>query len=281
MKRVFPTIIDLVALLGIFFLIQIFVTLGSAVVGVDLAEIAELMEGEIEATVAQQQMLGRFLGVTYAVTMGLMILVTLWYRRARHGRGPVVKLSAKGFNPTILLWGFVMMTAASVVVEPLITALPMPPMDMYGRGVWALLSLVVMAPLFEEFLCRGIILESARTKYGAAAAVFISAAFFGVMHGYPAMIINAFVVGLVFGFVYVQSRSLLSTVILHALNNGIAYLFLMLGMEHLTMRQLVGNPDVYLVMYVVCVAILVASGVLIYRQMKKSVPLPHEETPSE
>lgn len=47
-----------------------------------------------------------------------------------------------------------MMLAAGIVIEPVVELLPMPSSAVYGRGFWAIITLVVMAPLLEEFLCR-------------------------------------------------------------------------------------------------------------------------------
>ena len=108
----------------------------------------------------------------------------------------------------------------------------MPSSAVYGRGFWAIITLVVMAPLLEEFLCRGIILESVRAKYGVVAALFLSSAFFAVLHGHPALAVNAFVMGLILGFIYIETNSIFSVVLLHAMNNGAAFLLIMVGRGH-------------------------------------------------
>ena len=52
--------------------------------------------------------------------------------------------------------------------------------------VWlTLLSVSVFAPLFEEWLCRGIVLRGLLQKMSPAAAISISAAFFAVLHMNP------------------------------------------------------------------------------------------------
>ena len=66
--------------------------------------------------------------------------------------------------------------------------------------VWlTLLSVSVFAPLFEEWLCRGIVLRGLLQKMSPAAAISISAAFFAVLHMNPWQAVPAFIIGLLFG----------------------------------------------------------------------------------
>lgn len=231
-KYRFPTLIDLLALVGIWYLLQFVGLLAARLAGFDFPD-WDLLRGNVAPTPEQQDALARFTAFTYLVTMGLMILFTLFYRRLRHGTRKTLRFSARGLNPVLLLWGLVMMLAAGIVIEPVVELLPMPSSAVYGRGFWAIITLVVMAPLLEEFLCRGIILESVRAKYGVVAALFLSSAFFAVLHGHPALAVNAFVMGLILGFIYIETNSIFSVVLLHAMNNGAAFLLIMVGLDGL------------------------------------------------
>jgi len=95
---------------------------------------------------------------------------------------------------------------------------------------FALLMVSVFAPLFEEWLCRGIILRGllhCKRKNSArgispVCAIVISAAFFGIMHGNPWQAIPAFLMGLLFGYVYYKTGSLKLTMLMHCVNNTVA-----------------------------------------------------------
>ena len=163
----------------------------------------------------------------------------------------------------------VMMLAAGIVIEPVVELLPMPSSAVYGRGFWAIITLVVMAPLLEEFLCRGIILESVRAKYGVVAALFLSSAFFAVLHGHPALAVNAFVMGLILGFIYIETNSIFSVVLLHAMNNGAAFLLIMVGLDGATIRSVIGSDTLYTIVYVVALVLFAASGYMIYRLLAR------------
>ena len=141
--------------------------------------------------------------------------------------------------------------------------------NVYGRGVWALVTLVVMAPLFEETLFRGVILESARARYGTLAAWAISSLVFGLAHLHPALVVNAFVLGLVLGYIYIRTDSLWSTVILHAVNNALAYLMLVAGWQDVMLIRLIGNRSLYIAVYCVALAAFAASGYMVYRTLRR------------
>jgi len=86
---------------------------------------------------------------------------------------------------------------------------------------------VLLPPVVEEYVFRGVVLQSLR-KYGNGFAIVLSAALFAMMHGSFAQMIATFLMGLVFGYMAVKSESLLPTILLHFLNNGIAFAELVL-----------------------------------------------------
>lgn len=83
-KYRFPTLIDLLALVGIWYLLQFVGLLAARLAGFDFPD-WDLLRGNVAPTPEQQDALARFTAFTYLVTMGLMILFTLFYRRLRHG----------------------------------------------------------------------------------------------------------------------------------------------------------------------------------------------------
>lgn len=79
----------------------------------------------------------------------------------------------------------------------------------------------VFAPLFEEFWFRGLVLRSLK-PYGNGFAIFISAILFGLTHANLAQFFYATVIGIVLGYVAVQTGSIVTTTVMHAMFNGIA-----------------------------------------------------------
>jgi uncharacterized protein len=81
----------------------------------------------------------------------------------------------------------------------------------------------VFAPLVEEIIFRGIMVERFGAKYGFKSAVILSSFLFGVLH---MDVIGAFVFGLVLSILYLRTRSLLLPFLVHAANNGAVMLLI-------------------------------------------------------
>lgn len=87
------------------------------------------------------------------------------------------------------------------------------------------ISASIMAPLFEEWLCRGLILRGLLQNTKPGTAIFISALFFALIHMNPWQAVPAFVFGLLFGYAYYRTGSLKLTMLMHFTNNTLALIF--------------------------------------------------------
>lgn len=212
--------------------------------------------------------------LTYVIAMGLTLAFALWLRIRRGVEGPVLHFGLRKTNPGLILWGIVLVLITSVVVEPLINIFPSEYLENLsagiGRGGWAMLSTIVMAPLLEEMLFRGVIQQSFTQRYGGIGGVLTAAAVFGLIHIIPQQVVNAFFVGIILGYIYIKTGSLIPVIIIHALNNAIAYAQMsILGNEQLSVREMIGNDTVYWIVYGVCVAIFIAAGFNLWSQIKR------------
>lgn len=262
----FPTVVDLLVFFGIFFIAQA-VALGVAfLTGVPMPDTSLLDSPDEAVRVGEQIAVSHFNALTYFVAMAFTLVAFLIYRARRGGPRIVARFSLRGLDPVLLLWGVLFVFATSLVIEPLMKLLPQVP-NVYGRGVWSLLTLVVMAPLFEEVIFRGVLLESTRARYGVVAAWLISSVVFGVVHLYPAVMVNAVVMGLILGFVYIRTASLWPAIILHAFNNGVAYLLLALGRENMMLTEMIGNRTVYMLVYILSLLVFLVSGYMVWRAL--------------
>ena len=105
-------------------------------------------------------------------------------------------------------------------------------------GVVAALIYCVAIALWEEFLCRGVILTNMLKKWGNSKngiikSVILSAFIFGAAHvitGFGGdwtnttiQIVYASFMGLLFGVIYIKTKSLASTIVLHFILNLTAY----------------------------------------------------------
>ena len=86
-------------------------------------------------------------------------------------------------------------------------------------GLWVIPLAVIAAPVFEEFIFRGLIFGGLRRSFGVWPATLASAAVFAILH--PALAIApVFVMGVCAALVYERTRSLLAPMIVHAVYNA-------------------------------------------------------------
>jgi membrane protease YdiL (CAAX protease family) len=78
---------------------------------------------------------------------------------------------------------------------------------------------VVLAPLFEEFIFRGLLFRSLRRATGLPLAVAGSAAVFAVIHP-PVSFLPVFVLGVVAALAFERTRLLWAPIAAHAVYNG-------------------------------------------------------------
>ena len=123
--------------------------------------------------------------------------------------------------------------AASFVIEVINSALPEMSEELkaameaaVGGNFWLnLLSVAILAPILEEWLCRGLVLRGlVRNGKSPVLAIVVSAAFFAIIHGNMWQAIPAFIIGVLFGYVYYSTGSLKLTILMHFTNNFLSLL---------------------------------------------------------
>ena len=83
---------------------------------------------------------------------------------------------------------------------------------------------IALVPAFcEELLFRGVILSNLM-PYGKASAIIISSVLFGLMHGSMNQFVYTTVAGIIMGAVYVYTRSIWCSILMHMINNTLSVL---------------------------------------------------------
>lgn len=82
-----------------------------------------------------------------------------------------------------------------------------------------LLVIIALGPIYEEILYRRIIFEYLKKNYNIVLAVILQALVFGVAHGNIVQGIYTFILGVPLALVYMYSKSLLGSIILHMVFN--------------------------------------------------------------
>lgn len=239
MNKKFPSWIDAFATLGVF----VFSVLVGSLVAVAMMKLQGYESIQPHITF-----------IYYLIQLLPTIAFLLW-RRSKAERDSGLHFGFRNLNMPMILWGVVLLVATGVVIEPLLALFPTEGyeavMQTVGLGGWAILSTVVAAPILEEVLFRGLIFESCRERFGKGGALVISALLFGLIHGVPVQMVNAFVVGLILGYVYLRTRSLVSVMIIHAVNNAIAYATIALfgNSGEVTLREVISQGWLYWILY--------------------------------
>ena len=110
--------------------------------------------------------------------------------------------------------------------------------DMIMKDRWGYLVVGLLAPLAEEMVFRGAVLRSLlRWMKNPWIGIVISAVLFAVIHMNPAQMPHAFLIGLLLGWMYYRTDSIVPGVVYHWVNNTVAYV----------MYNLYPNPDMTLV----------------------------------
>ena len=110
--------------------------------------------------------------------------------------------------------------------------------DMIMKDRWGYLVVGLLAPLAEEMVFRGAILRSLlQWKQNPWVGIAISALLFAVVHMNPAQMPHAFLIGLLLGWMYWRTDSIVPGVVYHWVNNTVAYI----------LYNIYPNPDLTLV----------------------------------
>ena len=171
-------------------------------------------------------------------------------------------------------------TLATAFMTDAVSSL-MPPMPQWleetmkqllDAPLWiTLISVSVFAPLFEEWLCRGVVLRGLLAKNSPMTAITVSAAFFAIIHLNPWQAIPAFILGLIFGYVYYKTGSLKLTMLMHCANNTMAAIFSRIpAFEEAESFIEVMNPWTYAGIFI-CSAAFVVSAIIVISG------IPHKE----
>ena len=92
----------------------------------------------------------------------------------------------------------------------------------------SLLSMIVLAPIMEELIFRGIILNSISKSINIRWAIIISSLLFGIVHISPVYIIVIGLSAIMTAWIVIKTNSILSGIIIHFINNSLAASFYLL-----------------------------------------------------
>ena len=165
--------------------------------------------------------------VAISATASIITLLLFLWRKWT----PVGKTYIQSKPWATLIWSGV--AAIGVVIPSVWLQEQMPALpDTAGETLQKIIStpggyfvIALLAPVVEEVVFRGAILRKLlsgmQSKWGA---ICISAILFALIHFNPAQIPHAFLMGLLMGWLYMRTGSIMPGVVFHWSNNTVAYL---------------------------------------------------------
>lgn len=95
------------------------------------------------------------------------------------------------------------------------------PMNSVPAAIMSLFVTVILAPVTEEFIFRGIVLNAFK-KYGTWFAIIASSILWAAVHGNLEQSIPVFFIGIFLGILALKSGSVLPTMVIHIINNALS-----------------------------------------------------------
>lgn len=229
-----------------------------------------------------------FLDMTYimAVTYPVIFLPAMFFCSGKSARSmmfeedsihPIDHSRIHGGRAVLVATAAAIATVAcAITIEPIQKL--MPPMPDYlqqtlgaivDAPLWlSLLTTAVMAPFFEEWLCRGMVLRGLLTKTNPTIAIITSAAFFALIHANLWQAVPAFILGCLLGLAYYKTGSLKITMLMHCANNAFSVILTSMpatkDCDYIS--DIITNQYIYLAVLSACVAIAIAFITMLYKK---------------
>lgn len=140
------------------------------------------------------------------------------------------------------------------------------------------LSVCIAAPVLEEIVCRGYIMRGMLQYIKPWQAIVISAFLFAAIHGNLAQGVIAFILGILLGWVYYRTGSLLMSMMIHFIVNTSSTIMALIPSipEDASLQSIMANThpecDYYLLLGF-CAVLLVAIVWILHKNLPSSTSL--------
>ena len=239
MKKILKTIGVVLLLVTVYFVFQsvlatlpilfyLFKTHGAAAL-TDICSVSEMMGSGAGASMEPEFVNALAWGMLLAtLAMLLFLQVTGFYKLKRN---LFTSVSRRPLVLSVLLV-FASMFALNILVQSFeLENLLEEQMNALSHNVVGALTISIFAPLLEEVLFRGAIQGYMMRYFKPWVAIICSALVFGIVHMNPVQVVYATCLGVIFGWIYYRTGSLLPVILGHVLNNSIATILTISGVE--------------------------------------------------
>lgn len=224
MNKTIRGILDIVLYVIMFVLIQFFFTYG-------LALLSSWLGGGTFLDAVNRMALGESPKAMIVVSvLGSVLTICLF---AKFKWSPVSRRWLRGKPWGILFWTVVMALGSILpsewLVEQMEYTMPESTEKLFEAIMgepWGYAAVGILAPLAEEMVFRGAILRTLLRMMDTRwhwMAIILSAVLFGLVHGNLPQFVHATLIGLLLGWMYYRTGSILPGVMFHWVNNTVAY----------------------------------------------------------
>ena len=231
MKEIFKAVGKAVLYFGVYLLVQVIVSMIFSIsistkLTMEMMATSEELDvmaltEQVTAAVMDQAMLMTFIS---GITVLLIYWVIFLIRKKKLTAEVMIRpIPTKGILPIVLL-----AIAFNVITSVLIGIVPWPQswMDSYimnssviDNSLIAWLTAVLMAPVLEEVVFRGLMYTRLKKGMTIVTATVLTSLAFGIMHGTIIWAIYTFIFSIVLIWVFEKFRSLTANIILHMAYN--------------------------------------------------------------
>lgn len=187
------------------------------------------------------------LSLIYTLSLCLAIGFGLFIRRQ-------YQFPVKRFSVIAALIASISLIGTHIFLDPLTSLIP--PSELMNKmfletvkqPVPYFFMIVIAAPILEELFFRGLILDGFLKNYEPKYAILASAFLFALIHGNLPQGVGAFLSGILIGWVYWKTNSVLPGIFMHLINNLISFISVMLTPKEelfMSMRDSIGNNLYY------------------------------------
>ena len=158
------------------------------------------------------------------------ILIAVWLNMPFRVAFPIRRASARLTVPgvfcclgTSVIGVYISMVLAAILAGTVGVAASMPDFSPPRGAVEIVIYIImisVIPAIFEELLCRGVVMQSLR-RFGDGFAVVTSSLLFAMLHRNLLQGPNAFITGMLLGYFTLRSGSLIPAIVMHFFNNFI------------------------------------------------------------
>jgi len=163
--------------------------------------------------------------------VGSLIFI-LWYGYKKTGNPLKMVFPLKRFNPLFILFLVLFFLGSQqllVFVNKWVDHVLPPPAwfwELFNKifendfgFAGAFVKVVLIAPVTEELIFRGIIMHGLMRNYSKTSAIFFSGLLFALFHMNPWQFPATFILGILLGYLMIRTNNLLLCITGHALNN--------------------------------------------------------------